>query len=84
VSENSNNVFLDDSDLDSIYVVFQSNINISTAQIVSVCDISYSFKENYRNMYLFELDYSTAFDCKNGSFVLKLDNQIVANAAGQV
>jgi hypothetical protein len=35
-------------------------------------------------MYLFELDYSTAFDCKNGSFVLKLDNQIVANATGQV
>ena len=84
VSGNSDEVFLDNPDLDSVYVVFQSNINISGAEIVSVCDISYNFEENYRDMYLFELDYSQAPDCKNGSFVLKVDNQIVANASGQV
>lgn len=76
-----NNIYLWEKELSSNYVAYRSNTDISHAKVISNCNISFTFLESYQDLYFFELDYSQDANCSNGSYSLKLGEDIVANAS---
>jgi len=71
VGTSSQRVYLDDSELATTILVYQSNIDISQYTVVSSCKIKSQFLESYKSLYFFELDYSSDVQCKNGNIVLQ-------------
>jgi len=60
-------------------LVYASNFDISNAQINSLCDINSVYLDSYKNLYFFEVDYSSDLDCNNGNVVLQLWEEIYGN-----
>lgn len=66
----SQKIYLDDENLSTTIVVYQSNVDISNYNIRSSCEVDSNFLESYKSLYFFSLDYSSAQECKNGNIVL--------------
>ena len=76
----SQNIFLDSNHLDSTIVVFQSDADISTASVTSNCAMKSKFLTSFKGLSFFEVDYSEAKDCKNGSIVLQMQGKKIPNS----
>ena len=59
--------------------MYQSNVDLTNAHITSLCDISGEFITSSKGVYFFNVDYSTAPDCKNGNIVLSIGEDDYAN-----
>jgi len=60
-------------------LVYSSNFDISQAKINSLCDIRSQYLDSYKNLYFFEVDYSSDLECNNGNVVLQLWEEIYWN-----
>jgi len=77
-------VFLDSDSLSSSIVAFYANHDVSSADIISNCDITSEFLDTYKNLYFFRVDYSSANDCKNGNIVVSIDGEVYGKSVGQL
>lgn len=60
-------------------LVYNSNFDISTASIKSLCDIESRYLDSYKNLYFFEVDFTRDMACNNGNVVLQLGEEIYGN-----
>ena len=77
-------IILWDKNLSKDILIFQSNTDISSGVISSICDIDSRFIERSQDLYFFEIDYSASPSCSNSNFVLKMWDSKVANAGGKI
>lgn len=69
-----------EEDIDAKTVlVYRANFDISTARINSLCNIESRYLDSSKNLYFFEVDYSSDLDCNNWNVVLQLWEEIYAN-----
>ncbi len=67
----SRDIYLDNEDLSSTVVIYKSNIDISSYQISSSCNINSQFLESYKTLYFFKLNFVRGASCKNGNIILE-------------
>ena len=77
-------VYLDDPILSKGVVIFYSDSDISSAEIVSSCDTTTEFLEYHKGLYFFSLDHSKNDSCFNPYISLKDGDEILANVSGKL
>ena len=75
----SRDIYLDSQDLNTTVLVYQSNVNLETASITSLCDITSSFITQSKWLYFFSVDYTNDPSCDNGNIVLSIWEDTYAN-----
>jgi len=72
-------VYLEQDTDATTVLVYASNFDISDAQIHSLCEVQSRHLDSYKNLYFFEVDYSSDLNCDNGNIVLQLWEEIYGN-----
>jgi len=67
----SDSVYPNSDELSKTIAIYQSQNDISSFKVRSLCNISSSFLTQEQGLYFFEIDYKNAPDCKNGNIYLE-------------
>lgn len=76
-------VILDDTNLSKNIIVYQSNTNLSSYEVFSICVTDSRFLDSAQWLYFFEILYSSE-NCKSESIVLKKGDTIYADTTENI
>ena len=71
----SHDVYLDNKELSSTIVIYESNSDISAYSVSSSCEVESEFLESYKSLYFFSVKYLSGETCKNGNIILEHNDE---------